>query len=190
MCFSAHQWPWIWRRCGGSGVSGFIGSGIFVRKKLCRTPTHESPDSASQQPECNGSAPHYSARLFDHGDGTGQVCEQSLILQAELFRHFRSQLMGSKKKNLVALLRVFFFFLEKTKNYFIFSLPRGPQAVFSCWCCFDEQTRGREQKIRKPATLQESPVALHSTQSAMGLLHTITAAYLITASEASRCVTG
>jgi len=55
---------------------------------------------------------------------------------------------------------------------------------------FDEQTRGREQKIRKPATLQESPVALHSTQSAMGLLHTITAAYMITASEASRCVTG
>jgi len=79
-------------------ASGFIRSGIFVRKKLCRTPTHESPDSASQQPECNGSAPHYSARLFDHGDGTGQVCEQSLILQAELFRHFRSQLMGSKKK--------------------------------------------------------------------------------------------
>ena len=45
-----------------------------------------------------------------------------------------------------------------------------------------------EPKIRKPATLWESPVALHSTQSAMGLLHTITAAVLITASEASRCV--
>ena len=45
-----------------------------------------------------------------------------------------------------------------------------------------------EPKIRKPATLIESPVALHSTQSAMGLLHTITAAFMITASEASRCV--
>ena len=45
-----------------------------------------------------------------------------------------------------------------------------------------------EPKIRKPATLWESPAALHSTQSAMGLLHTVTATYLIIASEASRCV--
>ena len=130
MCFSAYQWPLVWRRCGGSGVSGFIGSGIFVRKKLCRTPTHESPDSASQQPECNGSAPHYSARLFDHGDGTGQVCEQSLILQAELFRHFRSQLMGSKKKkNLVALLRGFFFLGKNEKLFHIFSSARSTGSV-------------------------------------------------------------
>ena len=48
--------------------------------------------------------------------------------------------------------------------------------------------RWNEPKIRKPATLWESPAALHSTQSAMGLLHTVTATYLIIASEASRCV--
>ena len=52
----------------------------LIRKKLCRTPTHEGPDSASQRPECNGPAPHYPARLIDHGDGTGQVCERKAIL--------------------------------------------------------------------------------------------------------------
>ena len=45
-----------------------------------------------------------------------------------------------------------------------------------------------EPKIRKPVTLWESPAALHSTQSAMGLLHTVTATYLIITSETSRCV--
>ena len=158
-----------------------------TKNSEARHPLRE-PGSASQHPECNGPAPHYHCSLYDHREWGFQVRATKASIKGrckpEDMGKLRAQnpswkcLLKDNAHNSHAQARTH-------SHTLIFSTlvlaDSSALYMYYFFCMRDERTKFK--KFGSPPPSYESPVALHSTQSAMSLLHTITTAYLITACD-------